>query len=62
MAGLTNKLIEMRAWTQSERERRVTYVEVLRHLPAGGVVDDLRADGSRTLIYIHIPMAGPESE
>ncbi len=55
MTGLIGKMLDSRSRNQGERERRSTYVEVLRNLPDRGVVDDLRADGSRMIIYILPP-------
>lgn len=38
--------------TRAEREHRRTYLEILDHLPAGGLVEHRRADGSHLTIYI----------
>lgn len=58
MISWTDKVFGVTEDTRAEAERRKTYVQVLDHLPAGGVVDDLRADGSHVKIYIQQPQAG----
>lgn len=60
MAGWTEKMLDTRAQMQIENQRRLTLVEVLRNLPDRGVVDEHRADGSRTLIYIQAMGASAE--
>lgn len=60
MGSWTNKILDTRAQTQIEKQRRLTLVAVLRSLPERGVVDEHRADGSRTLIYIQTAGAGTE--
>lgn len=58
MGGWIENLLDTRAQRQVEKQRRLTLVEVLRNLPDRGVVDEHRADGSRTLIYIQLAGAG----
>ncbi|NKE58923.1 hypothetical protein FXN61_19745 [Lentzea sp. PSKA42] len=60
MIGWLDKVLDIRAGTLAERERRTTYVEVLRNLPDRSTVDDQKADGSRLLIYIQ-PSPEPET-
>jgi hypothetical protein len=60
MAGWTNRMLDIRAQTQSEKQRRATLLGVLRNLPERGAMDERRADGSRTLVYIQ--QAGAATE
>ncbi|MFD4642396.1 hypothetical protein ACFWN2_34165 [Lentzea sp. NPDC058436] len=57
--GWIDRMLDITASASAEKQRRGTYVEVLRYLPDGGVVDDQKADGSRLVIYIQ-PIAEPE--
>jgi hypothetical protein len=52
MPGWIDKVLGVTEDTRAEAERRKTYTRVLDHLPAGGVVDHLHADGSHLKIYI----------
>lgn len=61
VAGWTDRMLDIKEQNQAEKQRRNTVVEVLQNLPDCGVVDERRADGSRTLIYIQTP-AGAEHE
>ncbi|MET7996774.1 hypothetical protein ABZU76_38440 [Amycolatopsis sp. NPDC005232] len=62
MVGWTDKIIGITENTRTEVERRKTYVQVLDHLPEGGVVDDLRADGSHLKIYIQPDVRSAEAQ
>lgn len=62
MAGWTDKFLGITEDTRTEVEHRKTYLQVLEHLPAGGVVDHLHADGSHLKIYIQPSTYSAESE
>jgi hypothetical protein len=57
MAGWTDAALGVAGNTREEREHRKTYVDVLDHMPDGGVVEHHRADGS----CLKISIAGASS-
>lgn len=62
MVGWTDAALGVTEGTRAEREHRKTYVAVLDHLPARGVVEHRRADGSHLKIYIQPDQRSAELE